>query len=54
MSYLMIGGGRPLHGRIAVQCAKNSVLPVLAAALLAGDTCRIAACPRLSDVETAA
>ena len=54
MSYLMIGGGRPLHGRIAVQCAKNSVLPVLAAALLAGDTCRIAECPRLSDVETAA
>ena len=54
MSYLMIGGGRPLHGRIAVQCAKNSVLPVLAAALLAGDACRIAACPRLSDVETAA
>ena len=53
MSYLMIGGGRPLHGRIAVQCAKNSVLPVLAAALLAGDACRIAACPRLSDVETA-
>lgn len=54
MSYLMIGGGRPLHGRIAVQCAKNSVLPVLAAALLAGDACRIVACPRLSDVETAA
>ena len=54
MSYLMIGGGRPLHGRIAVQCAKNSVLPVLAAALLAGDACRIADCPRLSDVETAA
>ena len=53
MSYLMIGGGRPLHGRIAVQCAKNSVLPVLAAALLAGDACRIAACPRLSDVEAA-
>ena len=53
MSYLMIGGGRPLHGRIAVQCAKNSVLPVLAAALLAGDACRIADCPRLSDVETA-
>ena len=53
MSYLMIGGGRPLRGRIAVQCAKNSVLPVLAAALLAGDACRIAACPRLSDVETA-
>ena len=53
MSYLMIGGGRPLHGRIAVQCAKNSVLPVLAAALLAGDACRIAACPRRSDVETA-
>lgn len=53
MSYLMIEGGRPLHGRITVQCAKNSVLPILAATLLAGDVCRITACPRLSDVDTA-
>ncbi len=53
MSYFMIEGGRPLHGRITVQCAKNSVLPILAATLLAGDVCRITACPRLSDVDTA-
>ena len=54
MAYLTIEGGRPLHGRIPVQCAKNSVLPVLAATVLAGDTCRLTACPHLSDVETAA
>ena len=49
MSYLRIEGGRPLSGRITVQRAKNSVLPVLAAAVLAEDVCRIADCPRLSD-----
>ena len=54
MAYLTIEGGRPLHGRITIQCAKNSVLPVLAATLLAADTCRLVACPHLSDVETAA
>ncbi len=54
MSYLRIQGGRALNGRITVQCAKNSVLPVLAAALLSGGQCRIVDCPRLSDVETAA
>ena len=54
MSYLRIEGGRPLSGRITVQRAKNSVLPVLAAAVLAEDVCRIADCPRLSDVEAAA
>lgn len=53
MSYLTIEGTHPLRGHITVQCAKNSVLPVLAATLLAGDTCRITDCPRLSDVETA-
>lgn len=53
MSYLTIEGTHPLNGHITVQCAKNSVLPVLAATLLAGDTCRITDCPRLSDVETA-
>ena len=54
MSYLRIQGGRPLSGHLTVQQAKNSVLPVLAATLLAGGECRIADCPRLSDVETAA
>ena len=45
MSYLRIQGGRALNGRITVQCAKNSVLPVLAAALLSGGQCRIVDCP---------
>ena len=53
MAYLTIEGGRPLHGRIPVQRAKNSVLPVLAATVLAGDTCRLADCPHLSDVAAA-
>ncbi len=54
MSYLRIQGGRPLSGQITVQRAKNSVLPILAATLLAGGECRLVDCPRLSDVETAA
>ena len=35
MSHLEIRGGVPLSGRLRVQGAKNSVLPILAAALLA-------------------
>ena len=35
MSCYQINGGNPLRGRLAVQGAKNSVLPILAAALLA-------------------
>ena len=35
MSCYQINGGTPLRGRLAVQGAKNSVLPILAAALLA-------------------
>ena len=31
---LRITGGRPLHGEITVQGAKNSALPLMAAALL--------------------
>ena len=54
MSYLQIRGGRPLQGQLTVQCAKNSVLPVLAATLLSGGACRIVDCPHLSDVDTAA
>ena len=53
MSHITIRGGAPLRGEITVQGAKNSVLPILAAALLAGDACRIQGCPRLSDVDSA-
>lgn len=50
MGYIEIEGGRPLEGRLAVQGAKNSVLPILAATLLAPGTSVIHNCPRLSDV----
>lgn len=41
-----------MSGNIAVQGAKNSVLPILAATLLCGDRCVLHNCPQLSDVET--
>ena len=50
MSCYQINGGTPLRGRLAVQGAKNSVLPILAAALLAPGERVIHNCPDLSDV----
>ena len=50
MSCYQINGGTPLRGRLAVQGAKNSVLPILAAALLAPGESVIHNCPDLSDV----
>ena len=52
MSYISLKGGRRLSGEVTVQGAKNSVLPILAAAVMSGSVCRIGRCPRLSDVET--
>ena len=53
MSCYRITGGRPLEGRLTVQGAKNSVLPILAAALLAPGQSIIRNCPDLSDVSAA-
>lgn len=50
MSYYEIQGGRPLRGSLAVHGAKNSVLPILAACLLAPGQSVIHNCPDLSDV----
>ena len=50
MSYYEIQGGRPLEGRLEIHGAKNSVLPILAATLLAPGESVIENCPRLSDV----
>ena len=44
-------GGRPLNGMATIPAAKNSVLPILAAALLCRGPVRLRAVPRLSDVE---
>ncbi len=51
MSAYVIEGGHPLEGSVQVHGAKNSVLPILAACLLAPGTCVIQNCPRLTDVE---
>lgn len=51
MSYLSSRAARPLHGELTIQGSKNSVLPVLAATILARDVCRIENCPRLRDVD---
>ena len=51
MSKLIIEGGHRLSGSIQVQGAKNSVLPVLAGALLCEGTSEIHNCPKISDVE---
>ena len=51
MSAYVIEGGRALDGSVQIHGAKNSVLPILAACLLAPGACVIQNCPRLSDVE---
>ena len=53
MSYYEIEGGHALNGAVTVQGAKNSVLPVLAATLLAGGEYIIENCPEISDVTAA-
>lgn len=51
MSKLVIKGKRRLSGETEVQGAKNSVLPLLAASLLAKGESVFLGCPRLSDVD---
>lgn len=53
MSVFYIHGGNPLEGETTVQGAKNSVLPLLAACLLARGTVTLRNCPRLTDVTAA-
>lgn len=51
MNKLVIDGGIPLRGEITVQGAKNAVLPILAASIIADGESVIHNCPRLRDVE---
>ena len=50
MSAYLVEGGVPLYGEARVHGAKNSVLPILAAAILCPGTSVIRNCPDLSDV----
>ena len=50
---LIIKGGRRIEGEIAVQGAKNSALPLLAAAVLCRGQTELYNCPKLSDCDAA-
>lgn len=54
MDMLVIRGGRPLAGRVRVSGAKNSALPIMAAALLADGETVLHDVPDLVDVTTLA
>ncbi len=48
----VIHGGNTIEGKVRVQGAKNTVLPILAAALLLSEPVTLKGCPRISDVYT--
>ena len=48
---LIISGSRPLEGEVSISGAKNAVLKLMAAALLAKDVSKIHNVPELTDVE---
>lgn len=52
MDRLLITGGHPLHGEIAVSGSKNAALPLMAAALLTDEPCFLTNVPSLVDVVT--
>ncbi|MBP3299942.1 MAG: UDP-N-acetylglucosamine 1-carboxyvinyltransferase [Clostridia bacterium] len=53
MPKLRIEGGNSLCGVIDIQGAKNSILPIMAATLVADGECIIENCPDISDTHTA-
>ena len=52
MAKILISGGTPLNGEVAISGAKNAVLPILAACLLADEAVSIGNVPHLHDVTT--
>jgi len=52
MDKLLISGGVPLRGEIRISGAKNSALPILAAALLVDEPMTISNLPHLHDITT--
>ena len=51
MGKLVIDGGNKISGEIGVQGAKNAVLPILAATVMADGVCTLKNCPYLRDVD---
>ena len=54
MDEIVISGGRPLHGEIAVSGSKNAVLPLMVAGLLTSEPLVLRGTPRLADTRTLA
>ncbi|HMW16752.1 MAG TPA: UDP-N-acetylglucosamine 1-carboxyvinyltransferase [Accumulibacter sp.] len=52
MDKLLIQGGQPLHGEIAISGAKNAALPILCASLLSSDPLQLSNVPQLRDIAT--
>ena len=52
MEKIIVNGGVPLVGSVCVHGAKNAVLPILAATVLARGVHKLTNCPNLSDVAT--
>ncbi|MDN5780969.1 MAG: UDP-N-acetylglucosamine 1-carboxyvinyltransferase [Luteimonas sp.] len=52
MQKIIVSGGLPLNGEVAISGAKNAVLPILCATLLADEPVSIANVPDLHDVKT--
>ena len=51
MEKYIINGGNKLYGSVKIQSAKNSVLPILAATVLADEKVEISNVPQISDVK---
>lgn len=51
MDTFVIEGGRQLYGKVSIQRAKNTVLPILAAAILTDEPVKIYDVPAIADVE---
>ncbi|HEX7341579.1 MAG TPA: UDP-N-acetylglucosamine 1-carboxyvinyltransferase [Rhodanobacteraceae bacterium] len=52
MAKIVVSGGHPLEGDVSISGAKNAVLPILAATLLADEPVSIGNVPHLHDVTT--
>lgn len=52
MDSIVVTGGTPLHGKIAIAGAKNAALALMPATLLSEDPLTLTNAPRLSDIKT--
>ncbi len=52
MDKLLVQGGSPLSGEVAISGAKNAALPILCASLLSAEPLRLSNVPHLNDIST--